>query len=104
MKKEYVPTWGIETYDQDPTYDHLRDNNRVPIAKGSKIFDSYHPCEFVTNVQQIGGLSMAEEVVFTETPDKPLPNNLKDGLMQISDSLAVIVAGPGMKMGREYTL
>ena len=104
MNKEYTPTWGIEAYDQDPTYDYYRDNNRVPTAKGSKVFESYHPCEFISAVNTFGGLGHVEQVIFTETPDKPLPQDLKNGLMQISDSFPVLIPGPGMNIGKEYQL
>lgn len=95
MSKEVVPVWGIETYTDVTPFDRFRDNNRVHIE--GKVFDAYMPCEFANHVQQIGGLGMAEQVIFTETDLKPLPSALKDGIMGISDVFPVIIKGPAFK-------
>lgn len=89
--REVVPAWGIETYTDVTPFDKYRDNNRVHIE--GKVFDTYIPCDFANHVQQIGGLGMAEQVIFTETDEKPLPQELKDGTMCVSDALVVLVAG-----------
>lgn len=104
MTREVTPVWGIETYYKDPTFYPYIDNNRVPIDTAAKVFESYSPCTFISHVNEIGGLGMAEQVIFTETDLKPLPSALKDGIMGISDVFPVIIKGPGMKQGKEYEL
>lgn len=94
MSKEVTPTWGIETYYKDPTFYPYLDNNRVPIDTNAKVFDTYMPCDFVSNTLQNGG---GEQIIFTESDDKKLPQDLKDGLMSVSDVLFMQVKGPGYK-------
>lgn len=89
--KEVVPAWGIETYTNITPFDRFRDNNRVYID--GKVFDTYIPCDFANETQLAGGLGMMEQVIFTETDEKPLPKELKDGTMCVSDALVVLVAG-----------
>lgn len=94
--REVVPAWGIETYTDITPFDPLKDNNVVHIQ--GRVFDTYIPCDFANYVQKIGGLGMADQVIFTETDEKPLPKELKDGTMCVSDALVVLVPG------KEYLL
>lgn len=95
MSREVCPAWGIETYTSIEPFDRFKDNNRVPIE--GKVFDTYVPCDFAQATQEAGGLGMMEQVIFTESPDRPLPQALKDGTMAVSDVLTVLVPGPGYK-------
>lgn len=81
---EFTPVTVIETYSKDPTYDHLEDNNRVHMSGMN--FKSYIPCNPEPGC----------DISFYETPNRPLPEALKDGRMMISDVWAVIAVNPAM--------
>lgn len=95
MSKEVVPAWGIETVTDLTPFNTRIDNNVVHVA--GRIFDTYVPCDFANATQQAGGLGMMEQVIFTETEEKPIPEALKDGTMAVSDVWVVIQSGPAYK-------
>lgn len=95
MSKEVIPALGIETYTNTRPFNPCEDNNRVHIE--GKVFQTYVPADFAMATQMAGGLGNMEQVVFTESPDRPLPQELKDGTMCVSDVLVVLTPGPGYK-------
>lgn len=95
MSKEVTPAWGIETYTEVKPFNNYVDNNVVKIQ--GKVFDTYIPCEFAQETQMAGGLGMMDQVVFTEAPDKLLPQELKNGTMAVSDVWIMMVPGKGYK-------
>ena len=53
----------------------------------NKGFFSYMPYEQAVEIQNCGGLENAECVNLRETPDRPIPDTLKDGTSTIVDIL-----------------
>lgn len=94
MSKEYYPVMGIETYTDITPFNARIDNNVVHIT--GRIFNTYVTPESMEEINAVG-LANTDRVMFHETEDKPLPEDLKIGAMCINDLWSVIVPGPAFK-------
>jgi endonuclease V-like protein UPF0215 family len=50
-------------------------------------FFSYMDYDQAYAIQEFGGLQKAEQVILKETPDRKIPDTLKNGLVEITDVL-----------------
>jgi hypothetical protein len=50
-------------------------------------FKAYMPHSSALTIQENGGLSHATSINLRETPDRPIPNSIKDGTSCITDVL-----------------
>mgnify|MGYP001569343390 CR=1 FL=1 len=57
-------------------------------------FRSYMDVDEVARVQRVG-FKHAQQINLKETDDRPIPQNLKDGITMIEDIYITLIPGPG---------
>jgi hypothetical protein len=60
-------------------------------------FRSFMRCDIVDQIKDNGGLSQAEQVFLRETPDRQIPQCIKNGTAMIMDVWITLVPGPAFQ-------